>query len=129
MQDCRITIATSVDGAQESTVSHFGKLHFNKDDSCLLQYNETQAKVSMEIEENLVKIDRIGDYELHLQLKKGAICSGLIGIGGSNGEVQTRTKLLEYKESENGVLLLLKYDLLVGGEEQKMKLRLHAKII
>lgn len=129
MQNCRVTIATSVDSGQETTVSRSGKLHFKPDGSCLLQYSETQAKVCMEIEENAVKIDRLGDYELHLQLKTGETCSGLIGIGGSNGEVQTKTKLLEFKESENGILLLLKYDLIVSGEEQKMKLRLHAKII
>lgn len=128
MQVCQITIATSVDGARETSVSYTGTIDTSKLGVYSLQYLENQANVCMRIDRESVEIEREGDYSLSLRLKQGVTCSGSIGIGGSSGEVQTKTYLLEWKESKDSILLLLKYDLIISGEKQRMKLRLHGKI-
>ena len=83
----------------------------------------------MEIGKNGVEIYREGDYTLRLTLRQGERVVGSLGIGGSQGEVFTNTERLEYILKENAVLLLAHYDLIVGGEVQKMKIRLKAERI
>jgi uncharacterized beta-barrel protein YwiB (DUF1934 family) len=126
MQTCDITIVTNADG-QETSVSKTGVWSVLPNAEISLQYEETNAKICMTVGKDEVRVDRTGDYTLSLLLKQGKRCEGKIGIGGNEGKVFTQTKKLERKEKDGSLLLILHYDLLIGDEPQKMKLRLHAK--
>ena len=54
---------------------------------------------------------------------------GEIGIGGAGGEIHTFAHRVAYSVSKDSLLLSLKYDLLISGEKQEMKLRLLARLV
>ena len=125
MDACALIITTTVDG-QENTVSYNGEIRLLIDGADL-HYQDGQSVVTMEIRRKGVSVLRQGDYTLKLRLEEGKRTSGAIGIGGSEGEVFTKTENLAYSVSERSLLLKAQYTLIVGGESQEMKLRLHAK--
>ena len=125
MKDCTLTITTTADG-RENTVTYQGKMKLESSYADL-RYVEEQSQVHIEIEGETVRIMRRGDYTLRLTLEKGKRHAGAIGIGGAEGEVFTKTDELTYSMKNNSLLLFLRYDLIVGGETQTMKLRLLAK--
>ncbi len=125
MDACVLTITTTTDG-QEYTVSYDGELKLLVDGGDI-RYQDGQSRVDMEIRPAGVSILRQGDYTLKLRLEEGKRQVGAIGIGGSEGEVFTQTEKLAYSVSERSLLLKAEYALLIGGERQEMKLRLHAK--
>ena len=125
MDACVLTITTTTDG-QESTVSYDGELKLFVDGADI-RYQDGQSTVIMEIRRAGVSVLRQGDYTLKLRLEEGKRKVGAIGIGGSEGEVFTQTEKLAYSVSERSLLLKAEYALLIGGERQEMKLRIHAK--
>ncbi len=125
MQACHLTI-TTVAEETERTVSYEGEAEFSAL-SATVQYKEDGAFVRIFVEGGAVRIERKGDYELSLRLKEDCACEGSIGIGGSSGEVYTRTRKLSYSIGKNSLLLSARYELLTGGEPQRIKLRLYAK--
>ena len=126
MQDCRIFINTTVDGRETQTVRE-GKICLNSL-SVTLAYREENAEVSVVFEKGETKIERRGDYALSLHLKNGEITQGGIGLGNSQGEIQTYAYKVAYSIGKDSLLAILHYDLIIGKERQEMKLRLHAKL-
>lgn len=125
MTACRLTITTSVDG-KETDVSYDGQMTLTP--LCAtISYKEENAKVCLKLENGVVFIERKGDYTLSLLLKKGETCNGNVGIGGSVGDIQAYTTRLAYSVTDYSFMLSLHYTLFIGGEPQKMKLRLFAK--
>ena len=126
MQACKLTITTTADGV-ENTVSRDGEAELSLT-SVQLRYREESAFVVMKLEGESAEIQREGDYSLRLFLKRGELTQGTIGIGGSNGEIQTFTHRVSYSISKDSLLLSLHYDFIISGERQVMKLRLLARL-
>ncbi len=126
MQACRIVINTTVDGCETQTVRE-GEI-FLTSLSANLVYREENAEVSVVFENGETKIERRGDYALSLHLKSDEITQGGIGLGNSQGEIQTYAYKVAYSLGKDSVLAVLHYDLIIGKERQGMKLRLHAKL-
>lgn len=126
MQACRIIIHTTVDGRETQTIRE-GKMSFTKL-SAILVYREENAEVSVIFENGATKIERRGDYALSLILKSAETTQGSIGLGNSQGEIQTYAYKVAYSIGKDSVLAVLQYDLIIGKERQKMKLRLHGKL-
>lgn len=125
MKACRLTIATTVDDTQ-TEISR---------DGCFsvaplfaeLRYNETNAVVSLVLENGVVQVQRTGDYSLRLTLKEGETHVGTLGINGSEGVLQVKTERVAYSTTATSLLLSLHYRLLMGDETQEMKLRIFAR--
>lgn len=122
MKPCRLTITTIADGV-ETSITREGKMKLALSEAELF-YQEETARVSIKLRNSTAEIAREGDYTLHLHLQEGAQTVGSIGIGGSEGEIQTFARRIAYSVSNDSLLLSLQYDLLISGERQKMKLRL-----
>ena len=128
MSACNITITTTADGVQ-SRICKTGEWTSDVAVFACLSYQEEQASVQILIKKGEVQIQRKGDYTLRLTLREGELLQGHIGIGGSEGEVFTNTKKIEYVLKEKSVLLFAHYLLIIGCEEQEMKIRLKAERI
>ena len=122
MKRCRLTITTIADGV-ETAITREGKMKLALSEAELL-YREECAQVLIRLRNSTAEIVREGDYNLHLYLQEGMQTSGSIGIGGSDGEIQTFARRVAYSISQDALLLSLQYDLIISGERQKMKLRL-----
>lgn len=127
MQACKITIATTADGKKTETVRD-GKMALTMQ-SARLTYAEENAKVALIFENGSVVIERNGDYTMRLRMQKDEICDGTLGIGGAEGAIQTKTTRLAYVLTEKSFMLSLHYDLLIGEETQKMRIRLFARYV
>ena len=125
MQACKVTIATTVDGKTTEIVRD-GEMSI-ENNGVKLRYTEENAQVLLCYEKGEVVIDRQGDYTMRLRMKKGETCDGVLGIGGSQGAIQTKTDRLAYSLKDDSFMLSLHYDLLIGNETQKMRIRLFAK--
>ncbi len=125
MQSCKITIATTVDNKTTEIVRE-GTMALSSQGAWIC-YSEEGAEVTLVFEGNAVAIERRGDYTMRLYMKKGEIREGTLGIGGAEGQVQTKTTRLAYSLTETSFMLSLHYDLIIGEETQKMRIRLFAK--
>ena len=126
MQACRIIINTTVDGCETQTIREGEMLLTSL--SATLVYREENAEVSVVLENGVAKIERLGDYALSLILQGEEITQGLIGLGNSQGEIQTYAYKVAYSIGKDSALAVLHYDLIIGQERQEMKLWLHAKL-
>ena len=127
MKACKLTITTTADGV-ENSITREGEMELSLS-KVLLRYREENAFVMIILEGDTAKIEREGDYSLRLQLKEGEVLTGEIGIGGAGGEIQTFAHRVAYSVSKDSLLLSLKYDLIISGEKQEMKLRLLSRVI
>ncbi len=127
MRVCTVTIATQAD-ERKSNVVRNGRIEITST-KVTLAYTEETAETLLVFDKNNVAIERKGDYTMRLSMQKGETRNGVIGIGGNEGEVQTKTSRLAYTLSDTSFMLSLHYDLIIGGETQKMRIRLFAKII
>ena len=125
MEACFLTITTIADGCEHHS-SYEGKFHLFVD-GAEMEYRDGQATVCIALHKGTLTVERRGDYTLSLMCENGKLHKGSIGIGGAEGEVFTQTEKLTYSIKEHSLLLLVEYELIVSGEAQKMKLRLHAK--
>ena len=125
MQSCKVTIATTVDN-KTTEIIRDGEMLLSINGARIC-YLDAGAEVTLVFENNVVFIERKGDYSMRLYMKKGEICEGMLGICGSEGKVQTKTTRLAYSLTESTFMLSLHYDLMVGEEAQKMRIRLFAK--
>ncbi len=126
MQACKMTITTSADGV-ENTITREGEMELSAY-GAILRYREENAFVWMKLQGESAEIERQGDYSLRLKLKRGEICEGEIGIGGSGGAIETYARKVNYSVSKDSILLSLHYDLIISGERQEMKLRLISRL-
>jgi len=122
MQACRLTIITKAD-EQETTFTHEGEMELSPT-AVTLRYREENAEVFLRLQGETAMIERRGDYSLRLALVRGEMQPGEIGIGGSSGEILAYTHKIAYSVTKDSLLLSLRYDLIMGGEPQKMQLRL-----
>ncbi len=127
MHACRVKISTTTDNHTTEIVRN-GELEITPK-RIRLSYTEKNAKVLLALEDGVTTIDRQGDYTMRLRLQKGEYCAGVLGIGGCEGEVYTKTSRIAYTTREEGCTLDLHYDLIVGEETQRMRIRILAKII
>ncbi len=121
MKKCKVTITTTADG-QENTITREGEMSLSAG-AAVLRYREENALVCLSLQGACAEISRQGDYSLFLDLRQGETREGRIGIGGSEGEISTFAHKVAYSMGKDSLLVLLEYDLLFGGEAQKMKLR------
>ena len=126
MQACKLTITTSVDG-QKTEFSSQGELSLSTF-GATLRYRQENAVVTVTWDGESVCIERKGDYSLKLLLQRGTRTIGSIGIGGNEGEVEVETHRVEYAVGKNSLLAMLHYELIIGGEAQRMQLRISARI-
>ena len=87
MKPCFLKIVTVVDG-EESIFSQEAEMELFSE-SAKLRYFENGGKVSLHISNGQVTVAREGDYILRLLLKEGKKNRGIIGVSGSEGEVET----------------------------------------
>ena len=125
MKKCKVTITTSVDG-QENTITRDGEMELSVGEVTLV-YREENGATRIHLQGECAEIKRIGDYTMRLGLKRGELADGEIGLGGSSGKIQSFTHRVQYSVTEYSVLTLLRYDLFISGEVQKMQIRLTAK--
>lgn len=125
MQQCKITLITSVDG-EETQVTRTGSALLSVSNATVF-YREENAEITLGFEKNQVRIERRGDYALSLCLKEGETGNGKLGVSGALGDIRTHAKKISYSIGENSLLALLHYDLIFGAERQEMKLRLYVK--
>lgn len=126
MQACYLTITTVADDV-ENKLSKDAEIDLGIQ-SAVLRYHEENAVVDLEVRGGNITIRRQGDYSLFLPLKNGETTLGTLGIGDSQGELRLYTHKVNYTINEESLLLLLQYDMIMGEETQKMKLRLHARL-
>lgn len=126
MQACKLTITTSTDGT-ETTIHREGLCQLSVL-GCELRYSEENAAVRILLKGETAEVERVGDYTLRLNLKRGERTVGYLGIGGSEGEIGVITHKVAYSQGKDSLLLSLNYSLLIGDEIQKMKLRLLARV-
>ena len=126
MQACYLTITTTADGV-ETKVSKTAEMDLEIQ-SAKLRYQDEGALVNLSVQGECVTIERQGDYTLFLPLTRGETTVGKLGIGGSCGELRLYTHKVQYTITEESLLLLLRYDMLMGEETQEMSLRLLAKL-
>ena len=127
MQNCKLTIVTSVDDT-ENTVVRNGKIEA-KESSVVLTYEEENALICMTFQKGLAFIDRQGDYTLRLPLEEGKTHEGVLGIGSAEGKVGITTHRVKYTLQGNLFKLSMRYDLIfTENEVQKTKLNLKAQI-
>ena len=98
-------------------------------DSVTLRYKEENAFIVVLLRGESAEIERVGDYTLRLQLKRGEMTQGILGMGGMDGEIETFTHKVAYSMTKDSLLLSLQYDLIISGEIQKMKLRVLGRYI
>ena len=115
-------ITTSVDGV-ENSITRRGEMALMPKE-IRLRYEEENALVSISVQGESAQIQRRGDYDLFLDLCVEKMTQGKIGIGGNLGEVEVFTHKIGYSISKDSLLLSLRYDLLISGEKQEMRLRL-----
>lgn len=127
MKRCRLTITTTVDG-RATEFSCEGQLSLSVR-SATLQYLQDGANVLLVLDGERAKIERIGDYSLHLFLESGEKTDGALILGGNEGGIQVFTHQVSYSITKNSLLLSLHYDLLFETDKQEMKLRILARYI
>ena len=125
MQTCKITLTTSVDG-KETQIVRTGSVFLSLSKS-IVRYSEEDAEFTLIFEKESVKLERRGDYGLSLFLKQGEYSDGMLGLGGSNGNIRAYAHKINYSTSKDSLLASLHYDLIFGEERQEMKLRLYVK--
>ena len=125
MKKCRLTIITSVDG-EETEFSAVGELVLSVKETCL-RYRQDGSVVELCLEGETARIKRLGDYSLFLELRRGERTKGTLGIGGNEGEIEVDTHKVAYSQGKDSFLAVLHYDLQIGIERQKMKLRILAR--
>ena len=126
MQACRFTITTSVDET-ENTITREGTIQI-EDGVCTLRYKEENAMVGITLQKGTARIDRDGDYSLQMRLEEGKITQSLLSIGGTQGEIVTKTHRVKYAQEGKIFKLSLCYDLIFSEEVQKTKLNLKGQI-
>lgn len=126
MQDCDLTI-DSVSNGEKKTYTLSGKMEISSF-SVRLCYADEGAEVTIEANEKGVRIQRTGDYLLRLPLHSGEKTRGAIGVLGMEGSVDIVTDSLSHSVVDDCFSLLAEYALMFGSEEQKMELRLNAKL-
>lgn len=127
MKACKVTIITNTDG-QENTVVRDGCMELSLS-QVFITYQEENAVVTLRLQGENAEIERKGDYSLHLNLKRGVLQDGQIGLGDSCGGVQTLAHRIQYSVTKNSVLASLRYDLLFGEEKQAMQLRIISRFL
>ena len=120
-------ITTVVDG-QENTIAREGEMELSATAVTLI-YREEKGSTRIHLEGESADIHRIGDYTMGLHLVSDERTDGEIGLGGSNGKIESFTHRIQYSTTEQSLLLFLHYDLLISGERQEMKIRLMARFI
>lgn len=126
MQACDLKIRSTADGEEKrydiSAELELSPLFVR------LSYREEGSNVLLEASERGVFIKRTGDYTLRLLLRAGERTTGTIGIGASEGEVEISTSKLDFFTDERSFTLRAEYALHFGGELQRMKLCLKARL-
>ena len=125
MKPCFFKIVTVVDG-EESIFSQEAEMELFSE-SAKLRYFENGGKVSLHISNGQVTVAREGDYILRLLLKEGKKNRGIIGVSGSEGEVETVTHKIGFAIKKNSLLMSMKYTLLFDSGKQEMHLKLVAR--
>ena len=126
MKECELAIASSADG-QENNFTRKGEMELSAFGAKVC-YLDEGASVCIYFQGETVTIDRQGDYTLKISLQHGVVSEGVLGIGGNEGIIHTLAHKVAYSINENSLLATLHYDLLIGDEPQKMKLRILARI-
>lgn len=127
MRNCTLNITSTVDG-QENVFSAQGKIDLSVE-SPKICYREENSIVRLVFQGETARIEREGDYSLKIRLERGVMQTGSLGIGGQEGEICAYAHKVSYTISENSLLALLHYDLLIGNEPQQMQLRIVARVI
>ena len=126
MKECELTIASSADG-QENNFMRKGEMELSIH-CAKVRYEDEGALVCMDFQGETLDILRRGDYTLKISLQRGVVREGNLGIGGNEGAIHTLAHKVAYSISGNSLLATLHYDLLIGDEPQKMKLRILARL-
>lgn len=121
---CQVVIVTETDGKKTRVV--------RKGDLCVatditLCYTEECAETKLILRGSTVEIVRKGDYSLVMRFEKGKILDGTLGLAGNVGVIQTKTERIGYSVIDGNFALRLKYQLLTGGEPQKMRVSIDTK--
>lgn len=127
MKKCRVTITTAVDGS-EHTITREGEMELSIASATVI-YREENASTRIRLDGECADIERVGDYTMKLHLVSGEVTEGEIGLGGSAGPIHSLTHRVQYSTTEQSLLLSLRYDLIISGEAQKMKIRLNARYL
>jgi hypothetical protein len=125
IQTCKITLTTSADG-KETQIVRTGSVFLSLSKS-IVRYSDENAEFTLIFEKDSVKLERRGDYGLSLLLKQGEYSDGMLGFGGSNGNIRVYAHKINYSTGKDSLLASLHYDLIFGEERQEMKLRLYVK--
>ena len=125
MPKSTLTITTTVDG-KETQISPKGTLEADCE-AIVVNYHDGDSETQVSVKKDSATIVRRGDYGMALTLVKGAKTQGELTVSGSVGKIEIFTHLIEYSKKSNKYLITLRYDLLFGGEPQKMQVRIFAK--
>lgn len=125
MPKSTLTITTTVDG-KETQISPQGTLEADGE-TIVINYHDGASETQVIVKKDSATIVRRGDYGMTLTLVKGAKTQGELTISGSAGKIEIFTHLAEYSKKRNKYLITLRYDLLFGGELQKMQVRIFAR--
>ena len=125
MKACSISVSSCVDGV-ENAVTREGEISLSLS-STELFYREEDGEVRIFLQGDSARIERTGEYSLHLFLKEGETSEGILGIFGREGSIPVRCNRVAYSVGKGSLLLSLWYGLNLGEKWQEMKLRIHAR--
>lgn len=124
----KITITTQIDDTAENFANFNGEMDFSLLGAKVL-YQDGEASVRIQINAQTLVIERSGDYGFFLELREGENIPAKLNVAGAEGDLTAYTEYLRYAIKEKSLLLSVKYALVfVGGERQKMKIRLTARL-
>ena len=122
---CQVTVETTADG-KKTKIAREGELQITPT-GATLSYAEENANVTLTLQNGTAQIVRQGDYTLCMRLEKVKTTSASLSLGGSVGEMQTKTERIGYAIQDKELSLQLKYTLFATGEPQRMQVKIHAK--
>ena len=124
MDKCTIKIKTTVDDSSQETTFQ-GECFIGE--NVLLCYRDNGAQVRVTIQGASAIVERTGDYGMLLTLTPNQTTQGVLSLGGYSGDVQTKTEQVECRVLGDEIFILLRYALMIGAEEQQMKLFITAR--
>lgn len=99
-----------------------------KEGKYYLSYQTDSGKVLIKLENGRVNVRRLGDYSSEIEYAEGVRTKLSYNTPYGRMEMETDTKRVEYKLSDDGGFIRLEYDLYAGGRiENKMEIKIEAK--
>ncbi len=125
---CRISLLTEADG-KKSVLSKCGTLQTDDCGGVILSYESADDAGSFFTDGKRASWRRNGELSALFLFEEGNITKGTFGPDGLNGEVRIKTHKIALKQQKDVVSAEVVYTLVFDYGEQKMKVKLCARLL